>query len=120
MDSEIVQVLTRIEKLLKTEKNFRAYNMALSLVSTAGRVPLVENCFAIMFTNLGDTIATVNGMIIFPSLTPATSLGDSRSLSGHLMDLYKGNLNLAFQQPLGVAPLVEIVQLFYVLPYQFR
>jgi len=100
--------------------SFRAYNMALSLVTEAQRVPLVDNCFAIMFTNIGDTIARVNGMVIFPSATPATALGDSRSLSGHLMDLYKGNLNVSFDVPGGAAPQIEIIQLFYVLPYTFR
>jgi hypothetical protein len=94
--------------------------MALSVVTAPAQVPLVENCFAFMFTNIGDTIARVNGMVVFPSATPATALGDSRSLSGHLMDLYKGNLNVSFLVPLGAAPALEIVQLFYVLPYKFR
>jgi hypothetical protein len=96
----------------------RAWNYSAALYSSAQQVIVVENCFAFMFTNLGDTTATVNGMTIFPSATPATSLGDSRSLAGHLMDLYKGLLTLAFIQPLGAAPLVEIVQLYYVFPYR--
>ena len=95
---------------------FRAWNQSVSTYNQAQAVPLMENVFAYMFTNLGDTAAFVNGMLILPGV-PGTSLGDSRTMAGHWMDLYKGTLNLAFQIPVGVAPLVEIVQFFYVLPY---
>lgn len=99
---------------------FRAFNMAITIQAQSGNVPLVENCFAIMFTNIGDTIATLNGMVVFPSAAPATSLGDSRTIAGHEMDLYKGNISVAFAQPLGATPRLEIVQLFYVLPFTFK
>jgi hypothetical protein len=97
--------------------DFGAYNIAVSLIVIAQQVPVVENCFGFMFTNLGDTAASVNGMLVFPSATPLTALGDSRSIGGHLMDLYKGNLTVAFIQPVGVNPKLELVQLFY-LPYR--
>ena len=96
---------------------FMGYNMSVIPYSEATRIPVVENCFAFMFTNIGDTIATVNGMIIHPSATPLTALGDSRSVSGHKLDTYKGNITLAFVQPIGANPLVEVVQLFYVNTY---
>lgn len=99
---------------------FRAFNMAITIQRQAGNVPLVQNCFAIMFTNIGDTIATLNGMVVFPSPTPLTALGDSRTIAGHEMDLYKGNLSVAFTQPVGTNPSLEIVQLFYVLPFTFK
>jgi len=101
-------------------ENFRAFNMFPTITTAPGVVPLVENCFAFMFTNIGDTTALVNGMVIFPSATPLVSLGDSRSIAGHWMDLYKGNINVAFVQPVGAAPQVEIVQLAYVLPFKYR
>jgi hypothetical protein len=66
-----------------------------------------------MFTNVGDTNAAVNDMVVFPSATPATALGDSRTISGHLLDVYSGNINLSFT-PGGTAPAVEIVQLYYI------
>lgn len=88
--------------------------MSVAVYSNAQQIPVVENCFAFMFTNLGDSIAWINGMVIFPSSTPATALGDSRSVSGHLMDLYKGNITLAIQGG-GAAPLVEVVQLYYAI-----
>lgn len=97
----------------------RAYNMSVATYNQSQLIPLVENCFAFMFTNLGDSIATINGMVIFPSATPATALGDSRSVSGHLMDLYKGNITLTIL-PGGVAPLVEVVQLYYAISYSDR
>lgn len=99
---------------------FRAFNMAFTVLSAAGQVPIVENCFAFMFTNIGDTAALVNGMVVFPSATPLTRLGDSRTVGGHIMDLYKGNLTVAFVQPVGVAPKLELVQLFYILPYRHK
>lgn len=92
----------------------RAWNMSVQVYSTAGNIDRAENCFGFMFTNLGDVIANVNGMVIFPNALP-NALGDSRSVSGHLMDLYKGLINLGFQNPTaGVNPAVEIVQFFYL------
>jgi hypothetical protein len=91
----------------------RVWNQSVVVYTKSTLVVRNDNCFAYMFTNLGDTIAYVNGMIIYPSTTPATALGDSRAISGHLLDLYKGDLNLVFKTPLGGAPAVEIVQLFY-------
>jgi len=67
-----------------------------------------------MFTNIGDTPATLNGMVIFPSATPLTALGDSRTISGHQDEIYTGIMNLSFRPPLGTAPKVEVVQLFYI------
>lgn len=96
---------------------FRAYNMAISFLDSPGKVPVVENCFAFMFTNLGNTNAFVNGMIVFPSATPAASLGDSRTIGGHLMDLYKGDITVSFGA--GTTPRLELIQLFYITPYKY-
>jgi len=93
---------------------FRGWNMSVLTYDSSGQIVVTNNCFAFMFTNIGDTIARVNGMIIHPATNPATDLGDSRTISGHLMDLFKGKINLSFQTPLGANPLVEIVQLFYI------
>ncbi len=93
---------------------FRAWNF---VADANAYIPVAKNCFAFMFTNLGDTIARVNGMVIFPNATPLAALGDSRSLAGHWMDLFKGRLTLSFQAPVNALPQVEIVQLYYVTPY---
>ena len=52
-------------------------------------------------------------MLAFPSATPATDLGDSRTIAAHKDDLFYGNLNVAFAA--GVGSLIEIVQLYYIL-----
>lgn len=99
-----------IERALRSA---RGYNMTVDIYSASTSVIVVPNCFAYMFTNIGDTIARVNGMVVFPNTNPNTGLGDSRSISGHLLDLYKGNITISFQTPLGGLPQVELVQLFY-------
>lgn len=103
-----------IEKCVKELlQRGHAWNMSALVYAEGGSIPILQNCFAYMFTNVGDTTAFVNGMVVFPSATPATALGDSRSVSGHWGDLYKGNIELKFNAPVGAAPAVEIVQLFY-------
>lgn len=91
----------------------RGWNFTALPYSESQPIDVIENCYAIMFTNIGDTIATLNGMIVYPG-TPGTSLGDSRTLSGHWLDIFKGNLRLAFDAVTpGTDPNVEIVQFFY-------
>jgi hypothetical protein len=92
----------------------RPYDMTVQVYSQNTYVPVARNCFAFMFTNVGDTAATVNGMVVFPSATPLTALGDSRTIAAHELDLYTGNITLSFRAVVGPAPGVEIVQLYYV------
>lgn len=99
-------------KIIDRKAN-RPYNMTVQLYSTNQYVPVAKGCFAFMFTNVGDTAATVNGMVVFPSATPATAIGDSRQITGHEGDVYTGNIMLSFRAPVLVTPSVEIVQLFY-------
>ena len=99
---------------------FNAWNMSATTYTQSSQIPVVEGCFAIMFTNVGDTAANVNGIVIFPSATPLTALGDSRSIGGHYMGLYKGSITLTIQAPVNAAPLVEIIQLFYIKEYKPR
>lgn len=103
-----------ILKALAPLRILRKYNMSVLIYSSNTYVPLAKGVFAFMFTNVGDTPATVNGMIVFPSATPTTSLGDSRTIAAHEMEVYTGIINLSFRPPLGTAPAVEIVQLFYI------
>lgn len=92
----------------------RAWDMIALTYTIGGDISVVPNCTAFMFTNLGDVIASVNGMIIFPPAVP-NSLGDSRSISCHWMDLFKGKIQLSFANPTaGINPLVEIVQVYYI------
>lgn len=89
--------------------------MDVQTYSESQTISVTNGCFAFMFTNIGDTKASINGMVVFPSSTPTTALGDSRTISGHELDLYTGNINLSFDAVApGVTPLVEVVQLFYI------
>jgi hypothetical protein len=91
----------------------RLYNITVAPYTSSQDVPVVERCNGYTVTNVGDTIAEVNGMVIFPSATPATDLGDSRSVGGNVGEIYRGNIRLLFRQPLGANPAVEIIQKFY-------
>lgn len=91
----------------------RKYNISVQVYNENAFVPVDTRCFAYMFTNVGDTTARVNGMVLFPSATPATAIGDSRTIAAHRNELYKGNITLQFAAG-GAAPAVEIVQLFYI------
>jgi hypothetical protein len=71
-------------------------------------------CNAIIITNLGDTIAFINGAILFPSATPTTDAGDSLSFGGNEGDVYVGNLKLSFQFPVNANPQVQIIQQYYI------
>lgn len=95
-------------------KHLQPWNKTVQIYSENEYIPVVKNCFAFMFTNIGDTIASVEGMVIFPSATPATALGDSRTIAAHELEVYTGSMNLSFRAPVGVLPQVEVVQLYYV------
>lgn len=92
----------------------RQYNLIAQVYTANEYVPVAKNCLAFMFTNVGDQTATVNGIVIFPSATPLTALGDSRVIAAHKNDIYMGNINLSFRGAAGLIPGVEIVQLYYI------
>lgn len=114
MSERVQRELLKLSESFLTELKGRVYDMTVQVYSQNTYITVAPNCFAFMFTNIGDTIATVKGMVIFPSATPATALGDSRSIGGHKLDIYTGTMDLSFRAPLGAAPSVEIVQLYYV------
>lgn len=89
----------------------RPYNTTVTIENESGFVDVVENCNGFTFTNVGDDIARVNGMIIHPGVINV-SLGDSRSIGGNKDEIYKGNIKLAFNG-VGLNPAVEFVQKFY-------
>lgn len=119
MENNTLQLVELLAKgAVGTQKQIaRAWNMDVNTYIAGAPILVTQNCFAFMFTNIGDTIATVNGMVIYPGV-PGTRLGDSRSVGAHLLDLYKGNITLKFL-PVGgeTDPNVEIVQLYYAEAY---
>lgn len=98
------------------QKKFNSYNITVNNYggNQQGFINLVPNCNSIFAMNLGDTIAFINGIPLFPSATPATVAGDSMEISGNELDAYQGNLKLSFAFPQGATPQVLIVQQFYV------
>lgn len=91
-----------------------AWDMSVDFYTIGGDVIIEQDCFAFMFTNIGDTIGTVKDMVVFPSATPATALGDTRVVGAHNLNIFKGQVQIKFLPPLGANPKIEIVQLFYV------
>lgn len=100
----------------KQQKYGIKFNIDTQVYAESRQVEAMAGCTAYMFTNRGDTIAFVNGMIVNPSLTPATDLGDSRSVAAHDGDIFVGNITVSFQAPVGANPLLELVQVYYVDP----
>lgn len=106
--------LQQLAHRLQAQLDGQPYDMITQIYSENTYIPVAHKCFSFMFTNIGDTPATVKGMIVFPSATPATALGDSRSISGHKLDVYKGTMDLSFRAPFGTGPQIEVVQLYYI------
>jgi hypothetical protein len=90
----------------------RLYNISVNIYYAAAVIDVVKGCNGFMFTNTGDTVALVNGMVINPGV-PGASLGDSRSIGGNEDEIYIGRIQIAFAIPGGVNPQVEIVQKFF-------
>lgn len=89
------------------------YNTVTLVYTRSGFIDVVNNCNAFTFVNVGDTIANVNGMIIYPG-TVGTNLGDARQIGGNEGEVYIGTIKLAFDFPGGANPAVEITQKFYI------
>ncbi len=103
----------------KIFSGYRGFTKSVQIYTRPGPIIVDENCFSFQFTNVGSTVASIDDMVIFPSATPATAIGDSRTISGHEGDLYLGSMNLKFTGAV-VNPGVEIVQLSYTGPTKLK
>lgn len=103
----------------KVVTEYLGFTKSVQIYTKPDSIIVDENCFSFQFTNVGGTTAFVDDMVIFPSATPATAIGDSRTISGHKGDIYLGNIQLKFAAPL-VNPGVEIVQLSYIGPTKLK
>lgn len=97
--------------------NNRNYNVSVANYSTSQRVNVMKGCNGFTAVNLGDTTVFINDIPLFPSLTPATAIGDFVSIGGNEGEEYKGNIKISFRVPLNAAPQVQIIQKFYVEGY---
>lgn len=99
-------------------EDFRIWNMDASDYNGSKQIIVQEGAFAITISNVGDTMARINGLLLYPSSTPLLTRGDSLTFGAHQLDIYKGTLNLSFDvapsaYPIGTAPHVQVIQLFY-------
>lgn len=90
----------------------RAYGFQTAVYVQSANLPRVERCFAVMFTNIGDTPGSLQGMIVYPAAVQP-GIGDSRTFSGHTDDEYVENLILQVGTG-GTNPQFEVVQFFYL------
>jgi hypothetical protein len=98
--------------------SYRIWNESISDYTGSKAIIVQEGAFAFTFSNVGDTMARINGILLFPSTTPLLTRGDSITIGAHVLDVYKGNINLSFDvapslYPVGVAPHIQVIQLFY-------
>ncbi len=91
----------------------RYWNKSVQVYTEGKRITVEKGAFAFMFTNVGNDKAEIDDMTLFPSATPLTALGDSKSLTAHECDMYNGRFNLIFAG-VGNAPAMEVVQLYYM------
>lgn len=83
------------------------------LANAGNSVQRAKNCFAVIVTNTGDTPLRFNNRILYPGV-PGTSNGDSVSMGDATGKLFKGQIRIVFQAPIGAAPQVEVCQLYYL------
>lgn len=72
----------------------------------------MDNCNGFTVVNTGDSIAIVNGFILYPG-TVGTSIGDSISFGGNAGEIYMGTIDYSFPTP-GADPQITVSQKVYL------
>lgn len=98
--------------------DLKIWNESILDYTTSRNIIVQQNAFAFTFSNVGDTMARINGILLFPSTTPLLSRGDSVTIGAHDLNIYKGNINVSFDVagsvfPVGTNPHIQVIQLFY-------
>lgn len=89
------------------------YNWAVKNIYAASAIVRDPGTFAIGFVNLGDSIATVNGKVLFPGTVGAIQ-GDAFTIGINMEDFeFSGIVNVAFSGGSGVLNNLEVTTLFY-------
>lgn len=92
----------------------RKFDTVAEIITGSKQLDVFPDCNAISFTNIGDTQVKIDEVVLNPSATPATVLGDSYTIAGHKDELYnKKSLQIIFVVPVGVLPRLQVVQKFY-------
>ena len=90
------------------------YSFSVQNYQVSGFYTVEPYCNGFTVTNIGNTIVQVNDQIFYPGVI-GVSLGDSRSFGGNQGEIYKGQIKVSFQFPLGTLPNIEVVQKIYIL-----
>lgn len=98
--------------LVKDGRN--EYDYSTQVYTQSGNPKRVRNCNSFTARNLGDTPVLINDIILFPSSTPATAAGDSATFGGNDDEIFVGKISIAFVQPVGVNPRIEITQKYFI------
>jgi hypothetical protein len=94
------------------QTQYKKYNFQPTTVQKSDWYNVPDLCNGFTVTNVGDTLCVVNDQIFYPGV-PGTSLGDSRSYGGNENEIYKGIIKVAFANPGGALPSLEIVYKTY-------
>jgi hypothetical protein len=86
------------------------YNFSPIYVSEPSKVEVDSRCNSLIFINTGTTIATVNGITLYPGV-PGTSNGESLSIPGNKGEKFFGRIDVNFPSGPGS---VTIIQKSYV------
>jgi len=104
-----------INDIIKRLFDALQYNIVPTQYTITSKVKVEKGCNTFTVTNLGTSIIRVNNNItLFPSVTPATVVGDSIVIGGNVFEVYKGEINVTVVLPAGAAPLYEVIQKFYL------
>jgi hypothetical protein len=105
--------------LPKNSSGYQKYNISTVNYNSGGVITRDTPMNGFTVTNIGDTAAMVNGMLIGPAIPPAV-VGDSISIGGNENEQFVGHLTLSFVIPLGANPLVEVVQKFFITQSDYK
>ena len=90
------------------------YNWNVKNIYEPTQIIREAGTFALMFTNLGDSTANVNGKVLYPGTVGAIQ-GDSFSIGIDMQNFeFSGIVNVAFSGGSGTQNNLEVVTLFYI------
>lgn len=90
----------------------REFNALVQVYRQQTEVEVQNLCNGFAARNIGDTVALVNGITLQPPPGPGLS-GESVSIDGNGDEIYRGRIQISFAG-VGINPVVEIVQKFYI------
>lgn len=94
-------------------KFFKPFDWSILYYSSAQTVEILPHCNCITMTNLGDSIAYVNGKPLYPG-TIGSIAGDSLSIGGNEGEIFNSKrLPISFTG--GATNNLEVIQKYYIV-----